>query len=130
MASVRHYSDVRWRSLQDSHLGFGGNAMRHSKFTVVVLLALAGCQSSGGTGGSSAATGQIVSAGGMPDFCRQQASSQLGPSLENISTSDPVSTGSGTSIRGQWTDPNTGDTVGTFECQFGSNGAFQGVSQI
>jgi hypothetical protein len=104
--------------------------MGHTKFSVIFLLALAGCQSSGGTAGTSAATGQVVGAGGMPDFCRQQASSQLGPSLENISTSDPVSAGSGTSIRGQWTDPNTGDTVGTFECRFGPNGAFQGVSQI
>ena len=103
--------------------------MRHSKITVILLLALAGCQSSGGAGSSSSATGQVVGASGMPDVCRQQASSQLGPSLENISTTDPVSTGGGTTISGQWSDPNTGDSVGTFQCRFGANGAFQGVSR-
>jgi hypothetical protein len=92
-------------------------------------LALAGCQGSPGTG-ASAATGQIVSAGQMPDFCRSQFAAQTGVGLGEISTDNPVSAASGTTIRGSWTLPSDDDTAGTFLCRFGPNGAFQGVNQI
>lgn len=92
-------------------------------------LALAGCQGSPGTG-ASAATGQIVSAGQMPDFCRQQFANQTGVALGEISTDNPVSGAGGTTIRGSWTLPNDDDTAGTFQCRFGPNGAFMGANQI
>ncbi|WP_442583420.1 hypothetical protein ACSBOB_16295 [Mesorhizobium sp. ASY16-5R] len=96
---------------------------------VLALLALAGCQGSPGTK-ASAATGQIVSAGQMPDFCRSQFANQTGVTLGEISTDNPVVAASGTTIRGSWTLPNDDDTAGTFLCRFGPNGAFQGVNQI
>ena len=96
---------------------------------VFALLALAGCQGSPGTK-ASAATGQIVSAGQMPDFCRAQFANQTGVDPGEISTDNPVAGASGTTIRGTWTLPNDDDTAGTFLCRFGPGGAFQGVNQI
>ncbi|MDQ6433155.1 hypothetical protein RB623_03715 [Mesorhizobium sp. LHD-90] len=97
--------------------------------SVFAGLALAGCQGSSGTG-ASAAAGQIVSAGQMPNFCRSQFASQTGVSPGAISTDDPVVGAGGTTIRGTWTLPNDDDTAGTFQCRFGPNGAFLGANQI
>jgi len=101
---------------------------------VVSLLALAGCQSGGGGGGGGsvapASAGQVVAAGQMADFCRAQAASQFGLSLDNMATNDPVSApGGGTLIKGQWTSPQTGDQAATFDCFFGPGGAFQRLSR-
>lgn len=103
----------------------------HLSIAAITLVALAGCQSSGGSSTPSPSPApQVAGGGSMPDVCRAQASQQLGPSLENLSTNDPVTTGSGTTIRGSWQDPNTGDNVGTFLCQFNASGAFVSVKQI
>jgi hypothetical protein len=94
---------------------------------VFAFLALAGCESTPEASGPAPMGGLIVPASQMPDFCRAQASRQFGPSLQNISTDDPVSGTEGTKINGGWTSTETGDTAGTFECRYGASGAFQGV---
>ncbi|MEQ1955151.1 hypothetical protein [Mesorhizobium sp. CN2-181] len=93
------------------------------------MITLAGCQGSPGTN-ASVATGQVVSAGQMSDFCRAQFASKTGVSLGEISADNPVAGANGTTIRGTWTLPNDDDTAGTFLCRFGPTGAFQGVNQI
>ena len=103
---------------------------KHFSIAAMALLALSGCQSSGGSSSSSSTPGPTVAAAQMADFCRTQASKQLGPSLEQLSTDDPVVTASGTTVRGTWDSTVTGDTAGTFQCNFGSNGQFQSVRQI
>lgn len=96
----------------------------------VALLALAGCQSSSGSGGAAAsAGGQIVAAAQMPDFCRAQAAQQLRANLEDLSSNDPVVTASGTVIAGEWDSPNNDAVVVPFQCRFGPDGSFQGVTR-
>ena len=103
-----------------------------SSLAAIAVLALSGCQGSGGSSSSSSSStpGPSVAAGQMADYCRAQASQQLGPSLEQLSTDDPVTTASGTTVRGTWDSTVTGNTAGTFQCNFGPNGQFQSVRQI
>jgi hypothetical protein len=96
----------------------------------IAFLALSGCQSAGQSNIPSPSPSQRVAAGEMADFCRSQASQQLGPALENMSTDYPVRTASGTRVRGTWNSTVTGEVAGTFQCNFGPNGQFQSVRQI
>jgi hypothetical protein len=100
-----------------------------ASIAIVSVLALAGCQSSSGGSSAPQATGQVVQASQMPDFCRAQAAAQNGWSVQNISSDFPVTSGSGTLITGQWTSPVTGDQEATFECRFGPGGSFQRVTR-
>lgn len=103
---------------------------RNVTIAALSMLLLAGCQGGASTTASGPTPGTAVSSAQMATFCRTQASKQYGPSMQDLSTDDPVARGGVTMVKGQWTTDDNGDDVGSFECRFGPGGVFQGISRV
>lgn len=96
----------------------------HASGLVLICLALQACNTSGS--GTVAGNGDIVAQSNMPEYCQTTAATRYGAPLGNVTTVSPVPRDFGFLVTGT---ANTGLKTYIFNCRFGQNGAFLGLSE-